>query len=72
MSYCRRGSHSHVYVIQVAGPCWWCVDCDLSGRSTHCDSPAEMHAHLLGHRVARHAVPQDALDALAAEITGAP
>lgn len=85
MSYCRMGSHSHVYVISLTGDHgqlqWACICCALRPHDptasswtvtdmpwTVTDTPAEMHAHLLAHRVASQAVPQQALDALAAEM----
>jgi hypothetical protein len=60
MAYCRFGRDSDVYVFETEGGIE-CCRCSLAGGTFEAGGAAEMIEHLLEHRTAGHAVPDEAL-----------
>jgi hypothetical protein len=60
MAYCRFGRDSDVYVFEMEGGIE-CCRCRIAGGTFEAGGAAEMIEHLLKHRAAGHAVPDEAL-----------
>jgi hypothetical protein len=60
MAYCRFTRDSDVYVFETESGIE-CCRCRLVGGTFAAGGPAQMIGHLLEHRAAGHAVPDEAL-----------
>lgn len=75
MSYARFNKNSSVYVFANSNDFYECqhtslVPSKLGGESCWVRTSAELVAHLLAHRDAGDAVPQEAIDSLGALVAG--
>jgi hypothetical protein len=61
MSFARFGPNSDVYVYEDTNGGFTCERCPGRGQQHHCETAAEMLAHLLAHRAKGDRVPDDAI-----------